>query len=225
MTQKELLKYLAEIIMATKRPHPLRVGIDGVDASGKTTLADSLADYLKSLNVGVIRASIDGFHNPRAVRYAKGQNSPEGYYRDSFNNKSIIDNLLAPLSENGDLKYKTAVFDFKTDSKVTLSLNTAKPDSILIMDGVFLFRAELVDYWDLKIFLEANFKITAERAKKRDGYLLGSENEVLEKYEQRYVPGQKLYFEEAKPQEKSDIIIDNSDFENPVITRELKNRI
>jgi len=222
MTQKELLKYLADIITATKRRHPLRVGIDGVDASGKTTLADSLADYLRSLNINVIRASIDGFHNPRTVRYEKGRNSPEGYYRDSFNNKAIIDNLLAPLGENGDLKYKKAVFDFKANSEVVLPFETTKPDSILIMDGVFLFRPELVSYWDLKIFLEADFKITVDRAKKRDGYLFGSENEILEKYEQRYVPGQKLYFEEAKPQEKADIIIDNSDFENPVITRELK---
>ena len=212
---------MADIITATKRNHPLRVGIDGVDASGKTTLADSLADYLRSLNLNVIRASIDGFHNPKVIRYEKGRNSPEGYYRDSFNNKAIIDNLLAPLGENGDLKYKKAVFDFKTDSEVVLPLETAKPDSILIMDGVFLFRPELVSFWDLKIFLEADFKITVYTAKKRDGYLLGSENEILEKYEQRYVPGQKLYFEEAKPREKADIIIDNSDFENP-ITQDLK---
>ncbi|MFA6393560.1 MAG: hypothetical protein WCW25_01675 [Patescibacteria group bacterium] len=222
MTQKELLRHLADIITATKRRYPLRVGIDGVDASGKTTLADSLADYLRSLNLNVIRASIDGFHNPKVIRYEKGRNSPEGYYRDSFNNKAIIDNLLAPLGENGDLKYKKAVFDFKADSEVVLPFETAKPDSILIMDGVFLFRPELVNYWDIKIFLEADFKITVDRAKKRDRYLLGSENEIFEKYEQRYVPGQKLYFEEAKPQEKADIIIDNSNFENPTILRELK---
>lgn len=222
MTQKELVKHLANIIMAAKIRHPLRVGVDGVDASGKTTLADSLADYLKSINANIIRASIDDFHNPRAVRYAKGRNSAEGYYKDSFNNKAIIDNLLAPLGENGDLKYKTAVFDFKTDSEVVLPLETAKPDSILIMDGVFLFRPELAGYWDLKIFLEADFKITVDRAKKRDGYLLGSENEIIEKYEKRYVPGQKMYFKEAKPQEKSDIIIDNSDFKSPVIKQELK---
>jgi uridine kinase len=52
--------------------------------------------------------------------------------------------------------------------------------------------------------------------------LLGSENEILEKYEQRYVPGQKLYFEEAKPREKANVILDNSDFENPIIIQELK---
>jgi len=222
MKQAELIKYLAEIILNTKRHHPIRVGIDGVDASGKTTLANLLADYLKSQNVDIIRASIDGFHNPKSIRYKKGRNSPEGYYKDSFNNQAIIDNLLAPLGENENLQYKKAIFDFKTDSEVVLPVETANKDSILIMDGVFLFRPELVNYWDLKIFVEADFKITVSRATKRDGYYLGSEQEILDKYNQRYVPGQQLYFHEAHPQETADIIIENSDFENPVITKEIK---
>ncbi|MBS3122452.1 hypothetical protein J4434_06235 [Candidatus Woesearchaeota archaeon] len=222
MKQAELIKYLAEIILNTKRHHPIRVGIDGVDASGKTTLANLLADYLKSQNVDIIRASIDGFHNPKSIRYKKGRNSPEGYYKDSFNNQAIIDNLLAPLGENENLQYKKAIFDFKTDSEVVLPVETANKDSILIMDGVFLFRPELADYWDLKIFIEADFKITVSRATKRDGYYLGSEQEILDKYNQRYVPGQQLYFHEAHPQETADIIIENSDFENPVITKEIK---
>jgi len=222
MTQEELIKYLTEVIKNTKRHHPVRVGIDGVDASGKTTLANSLADYLKSQNIDVIRASIDGFHNPKAARYQKGRNSPEGYYKDSFNNQAIIDNLLAPLGKNGNLQYKKEIFDFKTDNKIVLPVQTANKDSILIMDGVFLFRPELVDYWDFKIFIEADFKITASRATKRDGYYLGSEQEILDKYNQRYVPGQQLYFQEANPQEKADIIIENSDFENPVIKKEIK---
>ncbi|MBI2464448.1 hypothetical protein HYV57_05825 [Candidatus Peregrinibacteria bacterium] len=222
MKQEELIKYLAEVILNAKRHHPVRVGIDGVDASGKTTLANSLADYLKSQNRNIIRASIDGFHNPKIIRYQKGRNSPEGYYKDSFDNQAIIDNLLAPLGDNGNLQYRKAIFDFKTDSEVVLPIETTNKDSILIMDGVFLFRSELVNYWDLKIFIEADFKITVSRASKRDGYYLGSEPEILDKYNQRYVPGQQLYFEEAKPQEKADIIIENSDFENPVIKKEIR---
>lgn len=219
MKQQELIKYLSEVILNFKRRHAVRVGIDGVDASGKTTLADSLADYLKSKNIDVIRASIDGFHNPQSIRYQKGRNSHEGYYRDSFNNQAIIENLLAPLGENGNLKYRKAIFDFKTDSEVVLPIETANKDSVLIMDGVFLFRPELINYWDLKVFIEADFKITVARATKRDGYYLGSEQEILDKYNQRYVPGQQLYFQEAKPQETADIVIENSDFENPIITK------
>ncbi|MBI3032141.1 hypothetical protein HYY69_01595 [Candidatus Woesearchaeota archaeon] len=222
MKQQELIKYLAEVILSTKRDHPLRVGINGVDASGKTTLTNALVDFLKSQKIPVIRASTDGFHNPKSFRYQKGRNSSEGYYKDSFNNHAIINNLLAPLGENGNLQYRKAIFDFKTDSEVVLPVETANKYSILIMDGLFLFRPELKNYWDLKIFIEADFKITVSRATKRDGYYLGSEQEILDKYNQRYVPGQQLYFQEANPQETADIIIENSDFENPVITKEIK---
>jgi uridine kinase len=41
-------------------PHPTRVAIDGVDAAGKTTLDDELAEVLRERGRGVIRASIDG---------------------------------------------------------------------------------------------------------------------------------------------------------------------
>ncbi|MFA5792624.1 MAG: cytidylate kinase family protein [Candidatus Gracilibacteria bacterium] len=219
MQQKELIERISKFILKVKKNHPIRIGIDGVDASGKTTLANALADFFKTQNQDVIRASIDGFHNPKSIRYQKGHNSPEGYYQDSFNNQAIINNLLAPLGKNGDLKYRKAIFDFRTDTEVTSPVETARPTSILIMDGVFLFRPELIKYWDFKIFIEADFAITIKRAIKRDGYYLGSKQEIIDKYNERYIPGQKLYLKEANPKELANLVIDNNDFENPTITQ------
>ena len=221
MTQKELLKHLVEVILEIKRHHPIRVCIDGVDASGKTTIADLLAVELRE-HKPVIRVSIDGFHNPKEIRYEKGRNSPLGYYMDTTNYESIINNVLGPLGPNGNLEYKTKIFNFIENSEVNAPIQKAKQDSILIMDGVFLLRPELIDYWDLKIFIDVDFKITLKRATKRDGYYLGEKEEIIEKYELRYIPGQKIYFEKVSPQEKADIVIDNSDFENPIITKGLK---
>lgn len=220
MKRKELLQHLATIILEKQKDSPLFVGIDGVDASGKTTLAVELVKELKGSGRPIIRASIDGFHNPKSVRYTKGENSPEGYYFDSFNHKAIAEVLLDPLN-SGKLQYKTAVFDYRTDSEVVLPGQTATNDSILIMEGIFLFRPELVNYWDIKIFVDVDFKITVNRAVKRAAEIeyIGTEQEILDKYEKRYIPGQQLYFEKAQPKEKADIVIDNSDFENPVITK------
>jgi uridine kinase len=220
MTRKELLQHLATVILEKQKDSPVLVGIDGVDASGKTTLAEELVNELKGSGRPIIRASIDGFHNPKSIRYTKGENSPEGYYFDSFNHKAIAEVLLDPLS-SGKLQYKTAVFDYRTDSEVVLPVQTANKDSILIMEGIFLFRPELVNYWDIKIFVDVDFKITVKRAVKRatEREYIGAEQEILDKYEKRYIPGQQLYFDQAQPKEKADIVIDNSDFENPVITK------
>ncbi len=68
MTRDNLLVELSDAIGATERSHPVRVAIDGVGVSGKTVLADELADCLSGLGRSVIRASIDGFHRPRHRR-------------------------------------------------------------------------------------------------------------------------------------------------------------
>jgi len=217
--RQTILEYLCGAILAAKPEGPMRVAIDGVDASGKTTLADELAAVLRARGAQVIRASIDGFHNPRAVRYQKGRMSPEGYYRDSFNDQMIIDDLLAPLGPAGSRRYKAAAFDFKTDREVTGDFLTASEDSILVMEGVFLLRPELRDFWDLKIFIDADFSRTLPRAAKRDRDYLGGEAAVLAAYRDRYIPGQELYFKEANPKSIANIIIDNNDFDAPAIIK------
>jgi len=51
----------------------VRVGIDGVDGAGKTTFADALATTLQQQGRPVVRVSVDDFHHPRAIRYARGR--------------------------------------------------------------------------------------------------------------------------------------------------------
>jgi uridine kinase len=219
MKQTELLNHLAGIILERQKPSPLIVGIDGLSASGKTTLADTLAQKLEESNRHVIQANMDGFHNPKAYRYRQGS-TPEGYYQDSFNHKAIAQVLLEPLS-SGNLNYKKAVFNYKIDSKVDSPEETAKTDSILIMEGVFLYRPEQVTYFDLKIFLDVDFDIIVQRALKRNRDLeyIGSEQDIINTYEKRYIPGQKLYLEEVNPKIIADVVVQNGDWENPVISR------
>ena len=83
--RNQVLTKLAEQIVTVEFPgHPIRVAIDGVDASGKTALADELVPLIEERGRPVIRASVDGFHQPRSLRYQRGVNSPEGYYFEFF---------------------------------------------------------------------------------------------------------------------------------------------
>ena len=111
MNRLELIRDLVTRITGIATSHPLRVAIDGVDGAGKTSLAEELRDALTSGGRPVVRASIDGFHNPRSVRYARGRRSPEGYYRDSFDHTALVANLLEPLGPHGSRVYRRAVFD------------------------------------------------------------------------------------------------------------------
>lgn len=219
MRPDELIQKIAATIAEIQTPYPLRVAVDGVDAAGKTYFAEALADSLAFSQRQVIRASVDGFHHPKAIRRRLGSHSPEGFYRHSYNYPALIENLLAPLSPNGNRRVRTAVFDLHRDQPVQKPWLTAEKDAILIVDGIFLLRKALLPYWDLKIYLHADFANTVPRGVARDQQQHGSKEATIRRYQQRYVPGQKIYIEEARPLDKADILIDNNILDNPKIIR------
>jgi uridine kinase len=211
------LEQLAALIAAVRLDHPTRVAIDGVDGAGKTMLADELVEPLRHAGREVIRASVDGFHNPRAVRYARGADSPEGYFLDSFDYAALRRELLEPLSADGGRPFRTAWFDYRTDRAVESPPQAVRRDAVLLFDGVFLARRELEGCWDLTIWLEVPFEVTVERAIARDARNGGDSAVTRSKYERRYVPGQRLYFAQCRPRDRARIVVDNSVLERPKI--------
>jgi uridine kinase len=189
------------------------VAVDGVDGAGKTMFADALAARLEADGVTVVRTGIDHFHNPRAVRYARGKDSHEGFYRDSFNLDALREALLFPARI--DLPFKVAMFDHRSDRPVASNPLTVPLPAVLIFDGIFLHRKELRDEWDLSIFLDVPFQISYARMAKRDH----SDPDPRAPSNRRYYEGQQLYFREVNPQREADILIDFADFDAPRIVR------
>ena len=208
---------LATRIAAIVKPHPVRVAIDGVDAAGKTTLADDLARVIEQRGRVVVRASVDGFHNPAAIRWRRGALSPEGYFQDSFNYDALVASLLDPLGPGGSRDIRRAVFDFRIDAPIDVPTEHVQDDAILIFDGVFLLRRELRGHFDFSIFVDADFAVTVARAETRDLALFGSVDDVRRRYAERYVPGQRLYLESADPKGRASMVIDNNDPARPVV--------
>jgi hypothetical protein len=94
--RQQVLNRLADGIGRLSNPPSVRVAVDGIDAAGKTTLADELGSLLEARGRPVIRASVDGFHRPRSERYQRGAESPEGYYLDAFDYPALCAGLLLP---------------------------------------------------------------------------------------------------------------------------------
>ena len=190
-----------------------RVAIDGVDGVGKTSFANELADVLGGLGRPVIRASVDSFHNPRAVRYARGRQSPIGFYEDSYNYTLLKQYLLDPLSPGGSGRYCAAAFDHVIDSAVPLVERVARPNSILLLDGIFLHRPELRAYWDASIFLRVDFAMSAARSATRDG----TSPDPSAESNRRYVEGQRIYLSQCTPEKHATMIVDNNDLAAPAV--------
>jgi uridine kinase len=221
MERKVLLQQLAKHLLSLDPGHPLRVAIDGVDAAGKTILADELALEMEGHGRQMLRSSVDFFHYPAEVRHQRSDSSPESYYEDSFNYTALAELLLKPLGPGGNRRCRMGIYDYRVEDALQAPEVLAANDSILLFDGIFLQRPELLKYWDVRIFLQVNFTETVARAAVRDQYLFGTEEQVRARYENRYVPGQQLYLAQCKPVAKADILIENTDPLHPQVLRGL----
>lgn len=204
-TRDALLADLSdELLSYTPRGRTL-VAIDGVDGAGKTVFADAWAEELAARDRAVVRASIDGFHHPREVRYARGRDSAEGFYRDSFDLATFRRALIEPFRAGSDA-VTVAAFDHVRDVPVEERISGLGADVVLLVDGIFLHRPELRGVWHRSVWLDVSDEVREARLVARDG--AGS-------LSPRYSEGQYLYAREANPRRAATIIIDNNDVVHP----------
>ena len=143
------------------------VAIDGVDASGKTTFAERLADAVRSHGRNAVIIHADDFLHSRSVRHRRGRESPEGYFADSYDYDALKRQVLAPLSRSGNGWYRVGIADRIRDQLVDRPARHAGKNSVILVEGLFLLRDELVDWWDLSIFLHVDVHTSLRRKERR----------------------------------------------------------
>ncbi|MFZ2964819.1 MAG: uridine kinase, partial [Rhodoglobus sp.] len=176
------------------------------DGAGKTRFADDLAARLGRGSHAVFRASIDGFHRPRADRYLRGKDSPLGYYEDSYDYDLFRRVLIEPFRMGGSAGFVTVAYDVRRDAQVEMDFTTGPRDATLIVDGVFLNRPELRGLWNWSVWLDVPAEAADARLKARDGRGLAP----------RYRDGQALYLAQADPRTAASVIVDNTDPDRPL---------
>lgn len=215
----EVVERVADLLVRVPIGRPLRVAVDGITASGKTTFADELGDAVRAQGRPCTRVSMDGFHNPRPIRYRQGRESAAGYYEDAYDFAGLRRVLLAPLGPAGNRLYRTAVHDLATDAAVERDARRAPDDLVLVVDGSFLQRRDLADAWDVTVYLRAEFATARARGAARDATLLGSESEAARLFDARYHAAGRRYLDEVDPEGAADIVVDNDDPARPVLVR------
>jgi uridine kinase len=190
-----VLEELGDALAAIRAPDRLtRIGIDGVDGAGKTRLGEELAQELTSRGRSAVRVSLDQFERGTAERYARGDLSPEGFYRDSFDLE----------------RFRAHVLSIDGPSDLTI-----------VVDGVFLQRPELADLWDATVWVEADIDVAADRGAERNRVWFDSLDETFERYRVRYKPAQRRYIEEQRPDERATFVFRNTDLTEPeLVTRQ-----
>lgn len=218
MNRKSVIIELAQKIKAIKRPHIVKVAIDGLMASGKTTISAELSSELVALGLNPICCSVDDFFNNRETRYSRGFDSAIGCYQDTIDIKGLTEAVIEPLGFDGNGTIKTAIFDSEMNRPTESIWINTEPNDILIFEGIFLQKPELIDYWDLRIFIRADSDTLLSRVLKRDLKAFNSNSiELLTKHKKRYIPAQEIYIKEVSPELIADIVIDNNNYDTPYI--------
>lgn len=176
-----------------------RVAVDGMVGAGMVHFADELARELSGRGTPVVRASVDGFHNPARTRRRRGRDSAEGFYRDSFDYGRFIRLLLDPFGPEGSGNYVQQVYDLRREREVRRQPALAESGTVLVVDGIFLHRDELVRFWDYTVWLEV--------ARAEPSVELG----------RRSIEGQRLYLHECDPRARAGMVVDNKEPRNPPI--------
>jgi uridine kinase len=209
LTRRQAVARLTQWIAGRQLEHPTRVAIDGVTASGKSTLARELAESLSELDRPVIHVSMDGFHHPRARRHRQGRESGSGYYDDAYDFAALARDLLEPLGPEGNRRYRTSVIDLNTDTATAEPARTAPEDAILVVDGTFLQRPEIRDLWDECIWVNTPLQIARRRGVERDADLLGGSEAAERLFSKRYHAAAQIYINAVAPAERASVVFGN----------------
>jgi uridine kinase len=216
--REKVLVRVADHLLGLDTDHPLRVAVDGVTASGKSTFAAELTAAIAERGRPAIHLSTDEFHRQRAYRHR--QDDPAaGYYDDAYDYDAIARLLLDPLGPGGDRGFRRRSHDLTTDELIDESAETADADAIVVVDGSFLQRPELAELWDEVIFLDTTLETAQNRGVQRDGELLGGATAAARAFSSRYHAAGRRYLDEERPCARASIVVDNEDVTRPVLRR------
>lgn len=180
---EEGLKYLpyneqsliAKINKIYQKKGHVTIAIDGRCGSGKTTLANKLKAYF---DCHIFH--MDDFYLQKYQRTQERYNEPGGNVdRERFKKE-----VLEPLKEHQDVLYRP--FDCSTMSISEGTLYSYKP--INIIEGSYSCHPELIDAYDLSIFVDIDESLRLKRIEKRNG------KEALDMFIKKWIPLEEKYF-------------------------------
>jgi len=214
--RESVLQCVAQRVLACGSER-VRVAIDGLTAAGKTCFGHELAARLAAAGRPVLRATLDDFKKPWRDRHLYDRESGTGYYRNAYDYPTLVRLLLEPAGPGGSGACALCSIDPLTQIDHSAVVTPAPPDAVLVVDGVFAFRSEINDYWDLRVWLHVAEDLSVRRGTMRDQSRAGAQAEAL--HRARYLPAERLYIAEVDPVATADVVIDNTVSDHPVVAR------
>ena len=180
--EQDVLEVINEIY---KQKGYVTIAIDGRCGSGKTTLANKLKAYF---DCHIFH--MDDFYLQEYQRTYVRYNEPGGNVDRERFKKEVLD----PLKNQQDVLYRPI-----DCSSMSISEGTVYPyKPINIIEGSYLCHPELIDDYDMTIFLDIDESLQHKRIEERNG------KEALNMFINKWIPLEEKYFSSFDIQDHCD---------------------
>ncbi len=180
------------------------IGIDGLGGAGKSTICKKICQDFEENNYHTILLHIDDFIHVRDVRYNSAYPDWQCYY-DLQWRFDYFSSIISEIKNSNEAYIDIELYD-KDNDTYFLQRFEIHENTIVIVEGVFLQRQEYRNIFDYMIYLDVPEEVRLQRVLKRDTYI-GNEQQIIDKYENRYFPAEHKYIEENQPQKNADFVI------------------
>src|ERR1043165_2319180 len=203
----EVVRKIIERRTDVPAAHSLLVGISGIDDCGKGYLAAQLRAHLALHGVIPTILNVDGWLNLPQKRFDR--DAPAlNFYENALRLDQFFSRLVLPLRERRSLRL-VADFVEETASDYRRHTYDYSDVAVLLVEGIFLFKPQYREYFDLTIWVDCSFPTALARAIERAQEGLSPANTIAA-YETIYFPAQRIHLAQDQPREHADLIFDNA---------------
>ncbi len=190
---------------------PFLIGVAGGSNSGKTTIAQRLADVVGDRQISLIK--LDAYYMAMpdltlAERAAMNYDHPDAF------DWELLDEHLAALTAGTPVA--VPVYDF-ADYNRTADVTTVAATRVIVVEGILvLWEPRLRHRFDLKIFVDAPADLRLIRRLQRDVAERGRTPEsIIEQYLATVRPAHETFIEPSK--RYADVIIPEGGMNRPAL--------
>lgn len=182
-------QFMQAIKKQASRKEGVVVAISGFGGSGKTTLAQRLANELEGVNV----ISMDDFIVDRL--------SVRSEDWEGFDYKRLMKEVLEPIRNNAStIRYH----QYDWDQNKLGKLVTVKLSKYVILEGLGILQGDLMKFFNITAWIDVPLQEAIKRGMERDKQT-GTENKSS--WEEIWQPNDKDFFQKHHPKEHADFII------------------
>ena len=212
----EVIRKILERRATVPDTRSLLVGVSGIDGCGKGYLAGQLEAHLAQHAVASAVLNVDGWLNLPQERF--NQNAPaKNFYENAIRFDEFFSQLVIPLRDRRSVRL---VADFAEETALCYRKHSYdfKDVSVIVVEGIFLFKPLYRDFFDLAIWIDCSFPTALARAVDRAQEGL-SPASTIAAYETIYFPAQRIHLAQDKPRENADLILDNDSYPKTRVLR------